>query len=102
MINSPRAARSATVAPISGATTVTTAPESSKPRITDNAEGPPPQTSTGSPSSSMLAEKTAGGTICMAARGYHSMQMSSKPHGTDLGVIGFPALSKPDKHIGSF
>ena len=30
------------------------------------------------------------------------MQMSSKPHSTNLGLIGFPALSKPDKHIGSF
>ena len=66
-INNPRAARSATIAPTSGATTVTTAPESSKPRIGDRAAGPPPQTSTGSPSSSRLAEKPDGGWICMAA-----------------------------------
>src|SRR5688500_10875233 len=71
MTSSPRAARSATVAPTSGATTVTTAPDSSSPRIADRAAAPPPQTSTGRPSSSRLAEKPDGGWICMAARGYH-------------------------------
>ena len=49
MVSSPRVARSATVAPISGATTVTTAPDSSNLRIADRAAGPPPQTSTGMP-----------------------------------------------------
>ena len=80
MINNPRAARSATVAPISGATTVTTAPVSSNCRMADSAAGPPPQTSTGSPSSSRLAEKPDGGWICMAARGYHSVSAAPKPH----------------------
>jgi hypothetical protein len=84
MINSPRAASSATVAPISGATTVTTAPESSRPRIADSAAGHPPQTSTGSPFSSTLAEKAAGGTICVAARGYHWFTQLLMPVGPEL------------------
>jgi hypothetical protein len=71
MINSPRAARSATLASISGATTVTTAPEPSSPRIAGSAAGLSAADQHRGPSNPRLADKAMAGAICMAARGYH-------------------------------
>ena len=79
MINSPRAARSATLASISGATTVTTAPEPSSPRIAGSAAGPSAADQHRGPSNPRLAEKASRRNLHGRARlSLHSRSSSHR------------------------